>query len=205
MEHASINGHRRVRRMPTLIKRPPTAQAEADRKPIGFRVPPELKRRIEDAAKKSGRSQAQELELMIQQAFDRRDLIPQMLEAIYGPCDAAILLAFGEVMKLAGRTARFVATGSPGSDWVNVRAAHKQVKEGLMQIIDHLEPDGNSELEAPYRRLGQGVANTLLEEMASGLSRTPAQDRKRAETLHALAGPLAERLKPFDQLSGEAK
>src|SRR5262245_47909876 len=111
---------------------------------------PALKRQIEDAANKSGRSQAQELELIIQREFDRRALLPEMLETVFGPCDAAILLAFAEVMKLAGRAARFAATESPGTDWFDVPAAYEQVRQGLVQIFDAIKPEGDSTIEPKF-------------------------------------------------------
>jgi hypothetical protein len=176
---------------------------EADRVPIGFRVPPALKRQIEDAAEASGRSQAQELELMIQQGFDRRALLPETLEATYGPQLAALMLAIGEVGKAAGPTAALVATSTPGTDWLDVPIAYKQVRDGVIQILDAVAPAGDAgELPESFSMLGVGIANGILEEMASGLSRTPTRDSKRAQTLHALAGSLAERLKPFNHFRG---
>lgn len=47
----------------------------ADRVPLGFRVKPDMKRRIENAAKESGRSQSQEAELRLEKSFLLDDLI----------------------------------------------------------------------------------------------------------------------------------
>lgn len=175
---------------------------DGDRVQISLRVPVELKRQIEDAADHSGRSQAQELELMVQRGFDRRELLPEQLEAVYGGQLAALMLAVGEMARQVGPMAAFVATGVQKGDWLSTPAAYRQVREGVLQILDAVAPDGDATIHASCARLGVGVANALLEEIASGLSRTPTHDAKRAATLHALAGSLAERLAQFDLISG---
>ena len=171
----------------------PIEQAEADRVPIGFRVPPELKKRIETAANESGRSQAQEIELMIQRAFDRRELLPEALEAIYGPQLAMLMLAIGELGRLAGPLTAFVKTGVPGQPWFDVPAAYAQMREGIDQLLDALQPEGDNSVVPELSTVGIGLANSLLEEIGTGRSRTPLEGSKRAQMLHNLAGPLAER------------
>jgi hypothetical protein len=182
-----------------------TDAKEADRVPIGFRVTPDLKAQIEDAARTSGRSQAQELELMIERSFERRALLPELLETIYGSADAALLLTFGEVMRLAGRTAKAVATGEAGDDWLSSPAAFEQVKQGIVAALDAYRPQGDATLPAQFSKLGAGVASTLVEETATGISRTPAQDRERAATLHVLGGSAIEAAMNIKTKFGKAR
>ena len=44
-----------------------------ERVPLGLRVTPEMKRRLDAAAKESGRSQSQEAEIRLERSFDRDD------------------------------------------------------------------------------------------------------------------------------------
>jgi Mn-containing catalase len=61
---------------------------------IGCRVSAEIKNRLDEAAQKSGRSQAQELELRLQQSFEMEDMMQFMRER-----DAAHMHAFVEAIK----------------------------------------------------------------------------------------------------------
>jgi len=74
----------------------PTKKAKAgERVPLGLRVTAELKSRLDDAAKRSGRSQSQEAEFRIERSFDRQDLLTEVLTLRFGETVARLLLRFG--------------------------------------------------------------------------------------------------------------
>jgi hypothetical protein len=70
---------------------------------LGLRVTPELKQLIDDAAKRSGRSQSQEVEFRLERSFERQHLLPDALELSYGRRLAGILLLMGSAMASAVR------------------------------------------------------------------------------------------------------
>jgi hypothetical protein len=72
--------------------------APGERFQIGIRVTSELKRRLDEAAERSGRSQSQEVELRLERSFDREDLLGEVLSLAYGKEAAALLMALGLIM-----------------------------------------------------------------------------------------------------------
>ena len=62
----------------TRLGRPLKPASEGDRVMIGCRVSAEIKNKLDEAARKSGRSQSQELELRLLQSFDRQTQVTVM-------------------------------------------------------------------------------------------------------------------------------
>src|SRR5262245_45832960 len=56
------------------VGRPRQEPEPGERVQLSFRVTPELKRRLDAAATKSGRSQSQEAEFRLEQSFDREEI-----------------------------------------------------------------------------------------------------------------------------------
>lgn len=73
-----------------------------ERVPLGLRVTPDIKQRLDDAAEESGRSQSQEAEFRLERSFDRTSLAPEVLSLAFNPRTAGILLMIGMVMEDAG-------------------------------------------------------------------------------------------------------
>ena len=61
------------------MKKGPGRPSLGDRVSLGLRVTPTAKRRLDKAAKESGRSQSQEAEIRIEQSFWLEDLISARL------------------------------------------------------------------------------------------------------------------------------
>ena len=67
-----------------------------ERVPLGLRVTPELKRKLDAAAEQTGRSQSQEAELRLEHTFDRQELLPEILTLAYGSKEiAGIVMTVG--------------------------------------------------------------------------------------------------------------
>jgi hypothetical protein len=79
---------------PARVGRPMRIAEEGERVMIGCRVSAEIKNRLDEAAQKSGRSQAQELELRLQQSFAADDMMNYMRQR-----DATVMRTFMETMK----------------------------------------------------------------------------------------------------------
>ena len=61
----------------------PTKQAEpGTRVSLGLKVTPEMKRRLDEAAKQSGRTQSQEAEMRLELSFDREIMVQRVVEAL---------------------------------------------------------------------------------------------------------------------------
>jgi hypothetical protein len=58
---------------PIRLGRPPKAPTPGERVSLGLKVTPEIKRRLDDEARKHGRTQSQQAELMIERAFAEED------------------------------------------------------------------------------------------------------------------------------------
>ena len=108
---------------PARVGRPMRIAEEGERVMIGCRVSAEIKNRLDEAAQKSGRSQAQELELRLQQSFEVEDMMQYLRER-----DATHMRAFMEAMKSFAEKA--------GATPAQIAAAQAQMdlfmKEGIM-------------------------------------------------------------------------
>src|SRR5262245_3291966 len=66
-----------------------------ERVPLGLRVTPEMKKRLDAAAEESGRSQSQEVEFRLERSFERESLLSEALTVAFGRRLAGFLLATG--------------------------------------------------------------------------------------------------------------
>ena len=112
---------------------------------LGLRVTPEIKRRLDESAIASGRSQSQEAELRLEQSFREEDLLPSLLAAAYGPQCAALVLMIARAMHQAGTSAGFMKTFTlDGSvNWVEEPHAFKMARQAAERILDRATPLGN--------------------------------------------------------------
>lgn len=176
------------------------AAAKGKRYAMNMRTTAEVRQQLEAAASSSGRSLAQEIEFRIERSLLEERSMIEALELSYGPELAGILLMLGEAMKDAGRTTGFMATHTlEGSQrWWDNAYAFSQAHEAALTVLDAMKPPGEPSPppSSASESWGLSVASTVLEEAATGYTRT---DRtvERARRLHRLIGPLAERLSDF--------
>jgi hypothetical protein len=97
--------------------RPGHKPKPGERVQLGFRVPPELKKRLERAAGHSTRSISAEAEFRMQQSFDRQDLLPDVLKLAFGSDLGSMVMLLGERMHDAGLTAGLLKNGTT-ADWI---------------------------------------------------------------------------------------
>jgi hypothetical protein len=110
-----------------------------ERVPVSWKMSPESKARIERAAEESGRSMSQEIELRLEQSFEREDRAPALLEAVYGRRLADLLRLLGRTMQDAGlREAYglpFERRTGPLLDWSDNKAAAREAVLAARQFI----------------------------------------------------------------------
>src|SRR6267378_3796536 len=72
-----------------------------ERVPMSFRVTPGFKEKLDRAARESGRSLAQEIELRLERSLDEERHLADALEIGFGRQVAGLMLAIGYVIKEA--------------------------------------------------------------------------------------------------------
>jgi len=129
-----------------------------------------------------------------------------MLEALelgYGKGLAGMLLTIGEAMRSAGQAAGFISTHTleGAHNWITNPIAFDQATEAAIQVLSEAKPIAGQ--SAPLTEddakiissFGRGFANAILEEAATGISRSDAT-AGRAKLLHTfISTELAKRFK----------
>ena len=194
------------------IGRPTKAAVPGKRVSLGLKVTSDIKKRLDSAARVSGRTQSQEAEARLERSFDHQELLPQVLALAYGSQLAAMLLMLGDAMKATGESAGVSATADRRSTtlertqkWFDMPYAYDQAVRAADRILEALRPAGASQhmrdTEAELHlgdvedQLGERVAASVLIEATSGRSRIGSDDQERARTYHRMLGHLTKRLK----------
>jgi hypothetical protein len=127
---------------------------------LGCRVTPATKRRIDEAAERSGRSQSQQLELLVEQALRDEDREPVLLASAYGHLVAGLVIFLVNAMRTAGTAAAY---GDPRTDyladWVDDPAARREAVRALRTIISDID---DSPLPEPRESVGVAIAHQML-------------------------------------------
>jgi hypothetical protein len=159
-----------------------------------------MKRRLDDAARRSGRSQSQEAEFRIERSFDRTDLLHEVLRLQFGRDLAGMLLLIGTAMIWADafhrvddksdqkRQANRPWRWAPDADSYDaaVEAAHT-----ILEALRPREPVSGRR----GRESGAEVAAHLLVAVRDGTGTGLADDAD-VEAIRVLLGPLLKRINP---------
>ena len=168
-----------------------------ERVPLGLRVTPEMKRRLDDAAKRSGRSQSQEAEFRLERSFDRTDLLSEALRLAYGRDLAGILMMLGSAMLWAD-TFHHVDNQKRKAKgpwrWGSDADGYNEVVKAAVTILEALRPRQPISGQAG-RASGTEVAALLLVAVRDGTGTGLADDAD-IEAIRALLGPLLKRINP---------
>jgi uncharacterized protein (DUF1778 family) len=100
---------------------------------MSFRVTPEFKANLDRAAKKSGRSLAQEIELRLELSLDEERHLADALEIGFGRQIAGVMLAIGHVMKEAARPDELFEDSE----------AFRLTVESVNLLLELIDPGGN--------------------------------------------------------------
>jgi uncharacterized protein (DUF1778 family) len=109
---------------------------------MSFRVTPEFKANLDRAAKKSGRSLAQEIELRLELSLDEERHLADALQLGFGGQVAGVILAIGEVIKVAVR---------PDALFEDAEAFRLAV-ESVKLLLELIDPGGNPVAWARLRK-----------------------------------------------------
>jgi hypothetical protein len=163
------------------------------RVPLGLRVTPELKRRLDAAAEQSGRSQSQEAEFRLEHSFDHQDLLSEVLILEFGKGLAGCLLFLGAAMKLADSLRG--TTGSYG-EWGYDYYAYDQSVQAAVAVLEAMRPEY---AEKPKTRPGKEDAGAQFADLLiSAVRGDPDSLLDENEGLplkiRGLLGPIASRM-----------
>src|SRR5690348_6682901 len=145
------------------------AANQGQRVSLGLKVTPEIKNKLDAAAKENGRTQSQEAEVRIEQSFRGREYLDQAMELAYGRRLAGLLQVIARVMVDTGRYGGFLSTRTAegAENWTDDAYAFDQVIAAVNAVLCGMRPAGEPDpppiaaaLESP---LGVGLANGLLE------------------------------------------
>jgi hypothetical protein len=112
---------------------------------MSFRVRPELKEMMDQAAEESGRSVAQEIELWLENSSRNKRVLDEVIDFRFGHANGDLLLSvFGAVLSAATEAWR---TQSHTGDWIDDPVTQKAVASLLRSLAAGL--DGSAEPTNP--------------------------------------------------------
>ncbi len=115
-----------------------------ERVSLGLRVTPDLKNKLDAAAKAAGRSQSQEAELRLENSFRGERYLDEAMELAYGRQPSALLAIIAHVMDDAGKFGGFDAAGTAegATDWLRIPDAVEQAKQAICEVLSAFQPEG---------------------------------------------------------------
>ena len=167
---------------------------QGERVHLGFRVTPEMKRRVEDAAHGSGRSISQEAELRLERSFEQQRLLPEVLELAYGTELAGLLISIAEAMNQA-QLAGQITSLEDHPRWSDDAFSFDTVVVAAQAVLEALRPAGvvRNPAETTSAKLGQAMAKHVLDSLADDRAHPFINNAKHAR---GLLGPaVVKRLK----------
>jgi hypothetical protein len=159
------------------------------------RLRPESRKRLEEAAKASGRSLSQELEHRLRQAFGQDDSDLKL----YGTKEnAAIVNLIGATIQIVSKT----ASNRRKHDWLNEQWLFDDVMAAIRHVLLSFRPGGDSGLREITSSSGTARADQLINEIRSADPALPIKEGSvRQHTMARLKeklGPLVTARNPYD-------
>jgi len=151
-----------------------TKAAPALRVPLGLRVTPDIKKRLDDAAKDNGRSQSQEAEMRLEHTFTATNAVLDALDLAYGRRLTGLILAMAHAAQLTGTRAISLSQYNfhSGEDWMSDPYAYDQAVKAIETVLEAYRPAGKIKLppvqpgmrlpESAFSQLGKGFALEIL-------------------------------------------
>jgi hypothetical protein len=188
-----------ARKIAKRIRRPRGAPEDRPSEYVGFRSPKHVKARLEAAARGTGRSLSTETQFRIEQSFRNDDLLLSVLTAAYGPRSAGLLLMIGRAMHVAGTVAAFseLPTLESSANWIDSPHAFAMARQAVDRILEMVRPAGDAIAPAGISyagRLGEGIANGLLDALLRNRGGTEDLARWAAPIREAIGDKLAEHM-----------
>jgi hypothetical protein len=147
--------------------------------------------RLDKAAEQSGRSQSQEAEFRLDRAFDRTDLLSDVMSIAFGRELAGLLIAVGTAMAWARPTVR----RNPPEKWVNNPVEFDQAVRAANLIFEALRPPGDPSPRREHSNWHGPIASEMLLTITRGDSKAHFFGME-SELIRSLLGPeIVKRIK----------
>jgi len=117
--------------------RPARQLLAGERVPMSFRVPPEVKEMMDQAAEKSGRSVAQEIEMRLVRSFRMEKLRDEVLELAFGRIDSDLIYVLGKILQISTSQAKVL---THAECWYDDSSAFKATETLIKSLLDNLRP-----------------------------------------------------------------
>lgn len=114
---------------------------------MSFRVTPEFKEKLDQVARQSGRSLAQEIELRLEQSLEQERHLADALQFGFGRQVAALMLAIGLLAEAISP-----ARGIARRDLLSDPNVFGEVVESIHSLLQVIGPDENPTASAAARR-----------------------------------------------------
>ena len=121
-----------------------------ERVPMSFRVTPGFKAKLDGAAKESGRSLAQEIELRLERSLDEERHLIDALELGFGQEVAGLMLAIGYLASAGG-------AGILGQPLLSDSDVFRNLAESIDLLLQAIGPDARPEAWALLRKTAWAV------------------------------------------------
>jgi len=127
--------------------RKPHAAQPGGRVSLGLKVTPEIKNKLDEATKHTGRTQSQETEVRLEESFRNQALLDQVLELAYGRELAGVLMMVGRAMRVTGQVTALASTSSYDDidHWLRIPHAVNQAISAAVAILEACRPPGRRE------------------------------------------------------------
>jgi hypothetical protein len=158
-----------------------------------LRVTPQVKRRLDEAAEQSGRSQSQQAEFLLEQALDRGDLLREVLTLTFGKRAAGLLLLMGIAMQGSAMLTLFTKNRNPSDDWTSDPDAYREAGRAVLELWMLAKPSGEETVRDSY---GLKYAMELVAALGRSGEQLSILDEHlpHSDAALALLGPIAERM-----------
>jgi hypothetical protein len=191
---------RRLSRAPKAPRQSPQPAPQGERVPLGLRVTRETKRRLDDAATASGRSQSQEAELRLEQSFEAEKIALSGLDLRFGRHWTGILLAIAQAAQNTGTRALMVSRWNfeGCEDWVLDPYAYDQAMRAAVFLLEHFRPKGEAKPGKFARSQFHYLPDQALEALGEGFAQALLSTRKQRNpkmVLNEIADAIWQRLK----------
>jgi hypothetical protein len=173
-----------------------------DKIQIGLRVPEDLRTKLLAAAAERGVAVNKEITDRLEKSFSEE----MTISATDGNGELyAVLRVVAAAMDLAGPMAAIMSEMNPeaGKTWISNSIAYEQALKAAVAVLEALRPQTktspHASMSGAVETLGIEIATGILEEAATGLTRTVAPfETARAEKLHQGLASLSDRIERFD-------
>jgi len=154
--------------------RPKKGEELGERVPLGLRVTPETKRRLDVASFNTGRSLSQEAEIRLERSFYIQDLLEDALQMKYGQRVAGLIMAIGMTIENTIMNCTVLGAADPtapirfdNEKQVLDPNTYEEITKAIPTILEALRPQGVIDPHNTARKTAEGYGWKSIGETAA--------------------------------------